>query len=36
MNKKALDEPIEVSEQKLQKFERVGYTVVEWGATELN
>lgn len=32
---KALDEPIEVVEQKLEKVERSGYTVVEWGATIL-
>ena len=28
---KALDEPIELPEQKLQPFTRKGYTVIEWG-----
>ena len=35
MDWKALDEKIEVKEQKLEKTERKGYTVVEWGGSEL-
>ena len=35
MDWKALDEKIEVKEQKLEKTEREGYTVVEWGGSEL-
>ena len=35
MEFKPLDEKIEVKEQKLEKVERKGYTVVEWGGTEL-
>lgn len=30
-----LDEYIEIPKQKLEKFERHGYTVIEWGGTEL-
>ena len=36
MNFKALDEKIEVTEQKLEKIERHGYTVIEWGGSEIN
>ncbi len=32
---KALDEKIEVPEQELKPFERKGFTVIEWGGTEL-
>ena len=32
---KALDEKIEIEEQKLEKFERKGFTVIEWGGSEL-
>ena len=32
---KGLDEQIEIKEQKLDKAERNGFTVVEWGGTEL-
>lgn len=35
MEYKPLDEKIELKEQKLTKVERKGYTVVEWGGTEL-
>ena len=35
MTFKGLDNPIDVKEQELTKVERNGYTVVEWGATEL-
>jgi len=31
----ALEEPIEVKEPVLESFERKGFTVVEWGGTEL-
>lgn len=31
---KPLSKPIEVEEQKLKRFEREGFTVVEWGGTE--
>ena len=30
-----LEEPVEVPEQKLESFERNGFTVVEWGGTEV-
>jgi hypothetical protein len=33
MNYKALDEKIEVKEQKLEKVERKGYSVIEWGGS---
>ena len=33
MQYKALDKPIKVTEQKLNKVNRVGFTVVEWGGT---
>lgn len=33
MQYKALDKPIKVREQKLNKVNRVGFTVVEWGGT---
>lgn len=35
MEYKALDKKIEVKEQQLTKVERNGYTVVEWGGTEI-
>lgn len=35
MEFKALEKPIEVKEQKLVKVERKGYTIVEWGGTEI-
>ena len=31
MDYKKLDKPIKIKEQKLEKVERIGYTVVEWG-----
>ena len=30
-----LEEPVEVPEQKLEAFERNGFTVVEWGGSEI-
>ena len=36
MDWKALDKEIEVKEQKLEKAERKGYTVVEWGGSILD
>ena len=35
MQFKKPDEPIEVRKQNLQKQERNGFTVVEWGETEI-
>ena len=35
MEFKGLSKPIDVEEQKLEKVERKGYTVVEWGGTKL-
>ena len=35
MEFKGLSKPIEVEEQKLERKERKGYTVVEWGGTKL-
>ena len=32
---KGLDEPIEVEEQRLDPAARAGFTVVEWGGTEI-
>ena len=32
---KALDEPVEVTEQELPVLNRDGFTVVEWGGTEV-
>ncbi len=32
---KSLDEPIEIEEPEFETFERVGFTVVEWGGTDL-
>lgn len=32
---KALKEPVEIEEPALEGFERVGFTVVEWGGTEI-
>ena len=31
-----LDKPIEVVDQELNKVERNGYTIVEWGGTKIN
>ena len=36
MGWKKLDKKIEVQEQQLERVERKGYTVVEWGGTEFN
>ena len=33
---KPLSKPIDIEEQKLQTFERKGFTVVEWGGCEIN
>jgi hypothetical protein len=33
---KALDNPINIEEQELKPNERSGFTVVEWGGTEIN
>ena len=35
MTFKGLESPIEVKEQKLDTPERKGFTVVEWGGTEI-
>lgn len=35
MQYKALDKPIKVTEQELKQVNRVGFTVVEWGGTEI-
>ena len=35
MSYKGLDKPINVREQKLKAAERAGFTVVEWGGTEI-
>lgn len=35
MEFKGLNKPIEIKEQELEKIERKGYTVVEWGGTEI-
>ena len=35
MDYKALDKKIKVKEQKLTRVERKGYTIVEWGGTEI-
>ena len=35
MGWKKLDKNIEVKEQELEKVQRTGYTVVEWGGTEI-
>lgn len=35
MQYKALDKPIEVTEQNLKQVNRVGFTVVEWGGVEI-
>lgn len=32
---KGLEEPVEIEPQKLDGFERTGFTVVEWGGTEI-
>ena len=36
MEFKALDKPIKIKEQKLKSIKRQGYTVVEWGGTNVN
>ena len=36
MEYKALDKKISVKQQQLEKIERKGYTVVEWGGTNIN
>ena len=36
MEYKSLQEKISVVEQKLEKVGRIGYTVVEWGGTNIN
>lgn len=33
---KALDKPIDILEQELETFDRKGFTVIEWGGTEIN
>ncbi|MBP3915477.1 MAG: hypothetical protein J6D41_05735 [Clostridium sp.] len=33
---KPLDKAIEIEEQELNRFERDGFTVVEWGGTQIN
>ena len=33
---KALDKPVEIKEQKLEQFNREGFTVVEWGGTKID
>lgn len=35
MKFKGLRKPIKIEKQKLEKVERTGYTVVEWGGTKL-
>ena len=35
MEFKSLDQEIEIKEQKLERVERKGYTVVEWGGIEI-
>ena len=35
MDFKGLDNPIQVQEQQLEQVSRNGYTVVEWGGTEI-
>lgn len=32
---KSLDKPIEIEEQEIKSFERKGFTVIEWGGTEV-
>ncbi len=32
---KSLDKPIEIEEQEVKSFERKGFTVIEWGGTEV-
>ncbi len=32
---KAINEPIQIKEQKLKPFERSGFTVIEWGGTRI-
>ena len=32
---KGLDNPIDIEQQKLETPERKGFTVVEWGGTEI-
>ena len=33
---KPLDKPIQINEQKLESFERNGFTVIEWGGSEIS
>lgn len=33
---KKIDEPVNIKEQKLQSIERKGFTVIEWGGSDLN
>ena len=35
MEYKGLENPVEVEEQNLEKTERKGFVVVEWGGTEI-
>lgn len=35
MTYRALNEPIDIEEQELATFERYGFTVIEWGASEV-
>jgi hypothetical protein len=35
MTWKGLDKEIEVDEQNLDRISRTGYTVIEWGGTEI-
>ena len=35
MTYKGLDKPIDIKEQTLEKVERKGFVVVEWGGTEI-
>jgi hypothetical protein len=32
---KALDKPISIKEEKTDSFKREGFTVIEWGGTEI-
>lgn len=33
---KGIDEPIKIEEQVIERFERTGFSVIEWGGTEMN
>ena len=35
MTYKALEDKIDIEEQELKEVKRIGYTAVEWGATEI-